>query len=205
MMAHAAMARSNLDAFRLEASILDAALPCHDAVASAEDGCRGHRRRLVKVGRHLSILNRAIRKRLVELGRVGRLGVALEGASQCDHQPDVVEQPVSQVRARTRRPGSSRSGSLCGRADRATPGDARAGLLLVPAAKKGAQRRCRDIARDEPGKNQHRMAITGRKTTEQGISPQQGPELVDRAPLAQQQPARRRPDGLRLHSHAPLR
>ena len=91
MMAHAGVTRSDLDAFSMGASILDAALPCHDTVGSAEDGCRGYGRRVVKVGRHLSILDRAIRKRIVEVSRVCRPGVALERASQRDHQPYVVD------------------------------------------------------------------------------------------------------------------
>ena len=50
------------------------------------------------------------------------------------------------------------------------------------------------------------MAVPGGKAaTQQGISPQQGAELIDCPPLAQQQPARGRPDGLGMHGHLSLR
>ena len=174
MMAHAAMARSNLDAFSMGASILDAALPCHDTVASAEDGCRGYGRRVVKVGRHLSILDRAIRKRVVELSRVCRLGVALEGASQRDHQPYVVDSQFREFACvNAAQAPADQAHFAAGRADRATPGDARAGLLLVPAAIRDCDRGS-SHAPDSPGRAKRCVTALSRhrsRRTPEGSSP----------------------------------
>src|SRR5208282_3325312 len=88
VVSEAAMARPHFDALRVGALILDAGLPCDDAVAAAEDRSRWHRRRNVQFQAAAGVFNRMSGEELVESPGMGCLRV-LERASQGDDHADV--------------------------------------------------------------------------------------------------------------------
>src|SRR5262249_32456433 len=92
IVAESAVTAVHLDAFAPGCAFLDAALPGADAVASAVDGARGHRRRLGKRTREGDplIVDAVSAGEFVQSPSVRGSRVAGERTAERDHGPDVV-------------------------------------------------------------------------------------------------------------------
>src|SRR6202795_2844569 len=99
MMAHAAMAAFDLDAFGLCGGLFHAALPRADAVGAAEDRGGRHRRRARQRSTEPSILfvGAAAARHLIDAPGVGRLGVTRERTAERDHRAHALRHHLGEL------------------------------------------------------------------------------------------------------------
>src|SRR6266851_7979392 len=99
MMAHAAMAAFDLDAFGLRGALFHAALPRADAVGAAEDRRGRYRRRARQRSTEPSVLfvGAPAARHLIDPPGIGRLGVTRERTAERDHGAHAIRHHLGEL------------------------------------------------------------------------------------------------------------
>ena len=91
------MAAMDLYVFGLRPVVVQTSLPGNDAIAAAENGGRGHRRRLTQRIGYIPIFEAATGHDLIGTPGVGRLGRTSERAAQADHVSHLVGDDLGEL------------------------------------------------------------------------------------------------------------